>query len=82
MSIDILLKVIKWLFIMEEFLYGHFEGRAFLYNFFSYAVSETDINRFNNIFHRIKDGKLKPDGFKKLMREMNINWRLPKNYKT
>lgn len=79
-QLDILLKVIKWLFIMEDILYWHFEGRAFLYNSFSYSVSETDINKFSEIFKRIKDRKLKPEGLKKLMQEMNMAWRLPKNY--
>ncbi|MFZ6017413.1 MAG: hypothetical protein ACOYU0_07415 [Nitrospirota bacterium] len=35
---DVLLKVVKWLFIMEDIIYWHYEGRAFLYNFFAYII--------------------------------------------
>ena len=40
---DILLKVIKWLFIMEDIIYWHYEGRAFLNNFFAYVINEVGI---------------------------------------
>jgi len=39
---DILLKVIKWLFIMEDIIY-YYEGRAFLNNFFAYVINEIGI---------------------------------------
>lgn len=51
---EILLKVLKWLFIMEDILYWHFEGRAFLYNFFLYSISETNENKFNGAIDKIR----------------------------
>jgi hypothetical protein len=75
---DILLKVIKWLFIMEDVIYWHWEGRAFLYNFFSYVVNEQDVNRLNTTLSGIKEGKIKPDKLKRLLKECGKEWIVPK----
>jgi hypothetical protein len=32
-QVDILLKVLKWMFIMEDIVYWNYDGRAKLYNF-------------------------------------------------
>lgn len=32
-KIDVVLKVLKWMFIMEDIIYWNYEGRAKLYNF-------------------------------------------------
>jgi hypothetical protein len=76
-AIDILLKVIKWLFIMEDIIYWHYEGRAFLYNFFSYVVNEQDEKRLKKILDKIRKRQIKPDIIKKLLQEINVKWRDP-----
>lgn len=74
---EVLLKVIKWLFIMEDIIYWHYEGRAFLYNFFVYVTHETDNNRLNNTLSGIRKRKIKPDKIKILLKHMCIEWKLP-----
>ena len=74
---DVLLKVIKWLFIMEDIIYWHYEGRAFLYNFFVYVVNEVDDNRFENTLVGIRKRRIMPDKIKKLLEQMGIRWELP-----
>ena len=74
---DILLKIIKWLFIMEDIIYWHYEGRAFLYNFFVYATREDNESRFQDTISKIRQRKIKPDNIKRLLRECNIEWKLP-----
>jgi hypothetical protein len=32
-QIDVLLKILKWMFIMEDIVYWNYDGRAKLYNF-------------------------------------------------
>ncbi|HIE41577.1 MAG TPA: hypothetical protein EYP80_02830 [Candidatus Aenigmarchaeota archaeon] len=76
-AIDILLKVIKWLFIMEDIIYWHYEGRAFLYNFFVYAIHEEDEIRFQDTISKIRQRKIRPDNIKRLLKERNIEWKLP-----
>ena len=78
LPIDILLKVIKWMFIMEDIIYWHYEGRAFLYNFFSYVINEENESRLQDTLDKIKTGKIKPHRIKKLLEECNIQWRPPK----
>jgi hypothetical protein len=75
---DILLKVIKWLFIMEDIIYWHYEGRAFLYNFFSYVVNERNENRLQNTLSGIRERKIKPDKVKSLLKECGKEWMVPK----
>ena len=75
--IDILLKVIKWLFIMEDIIYWHYEGRAFLYNFFSYVINEPDKERLKKTLVGIRERKIKPDKIKTLLEGLGIGWRVP-----
>ena len=75
---DILLKVIKWLFIMEDIIYWHYEGRAFLYNFFSYVVNERNENRLQNTLSGIRERKIKPEKVKSLLKECGKEWMVPK----
>lgn len=72
---DVLLKVVKWLFIMEDIIYWHYEGRAFLYNFFTYVVNESDESRLKDILLGIRERKIKPDKIKKLLKECGIEWK-------
>ena len=74
---DILLKVIKWLFIMEDIIYWHYEGRAFLYNFFRYVIFERDSKILKDILDKIRQRKIKPDKIKKLLDRMEIEWENP-----
>ena len=67
--VKIFLKVVKWLFIMEDIIYWDSEGRAFLYNFLRYVAEETDEENLVRI-NEIKD----PEKLKKEMRRININW--------
>lgn len=77
-ALDVLLKVIKWLFIMEDIIYWHYEGRAFLYNFFQYAVFEIDKNRLEDTIEKIKQRKIKPEKLKKLLENMKQTWEIPR----
>nr|MDO8079360.1 hypothetical protein [Candidatus Freyarchaeota archaeon] len=72
---DILLKVIKWLFIMEDIIYWHYEGRVFLYNFFMYVISESDEDRLKDTISKIRERKLTPNNFRKLFEKLGIDWR-------
>lgn len=74
---DILLKVIKWLFIMEDIIYWHYEGRAFLYNFFAYVINEEDDDRLENTLSGIRERKVKPDKVKKLLKLCGVEWQMP-----
>ena len=74
---DVLLKVIKWLFIMEDIIYWHYEGRAFLYNFFKYVIFETNNVVLKDTLEKIRQRKIKPDKIKTLLKNMGINWEIP-----
>jgi hypothetical protein len=65
-----LLKVIKWLFIMEDIVYWDNEGRAFLFNFLRYVAAENDGERLLKALSNVKN----PDGLKSFMRKCNIEW--------
>jgi hypothetical protein len=67
---ELLLKVIKWLFIMEDIVYWDNEGRAFLFNFFSYVVSEKSKERIREALSGVKN----PDGLRSFMRKSGIEW--------
>jgi len=73
-NIEVLLKVLKWLFIMEDIVYWDNEGRAFLYNWLQYQCKETDNIRFQRAR---KDIKFKPTKLKKYLKELNLNWTQP-----
>jgi len=74
---DVLLKVIKWLFIMEDIIYWHYEGRAFLYNFFKYIIFESNEDTLEEIIAKIRRRKIKPEKIKKLLQNMQIEWENP-----
>ena len=65
------------LFIMEDIIYWHYQGRAFLYNFFVYVISETNEVRLTEILNKIRERKIKPEKIKKLLKEMDIEWEDP-----
>jgi hypothetical protein len=67
---EALLKVIKWLFIMEDIVYWDNEGRAFLFNFFSYIVNEKSKKRTREALSEVKN----PDGLRSFMRKSDIEW--------
>ena len=67
---EVLLKVIKWLFIMEDIVYWDNEGRAFLFNFFNYVVNEKDENRLREALEKVKN----PDRLRSFMRKSNVKW--------
>lgn len=66
----LLLKVIKWLFIMEDIVYWDNEGRAFLFNFFNYVVNERDEKRLVEALKTVKA----PDRLRSFMRKSGIEW--------
>lgn len=74
---DVLLKVIKWLFIMEDIIYWHYEGRAFLYNFFKFVAFETDDATLSEIIGKIRRRRLIPEKLRKLLHNRGIEWELP-----
>ena len=69
-KVEILLKVIKWLFIMEDIIYWDNEGRAFLYNFLRYVANEKSKKRLKDSLSKVKD----PDRLKSFMKKANIDW--------
>lgn len=68
--IEVILKFVKWLFIMEDIVYWDNEGRAFLFNFLRYVAKETDDNRLNEALDKVKN----PDKLKSFMRKCGIEW--------
>jgi len=76
-SSDVLLKVIKWLFIMEDIIYWHYEGRAFLYNFFRYVIFEANKEILKDTLDKIRQRKIKPDKIKKLLENIGVGWEIP-----
>lgn len=69
-KVEILLKVVKWLFIMEDIVYWDNEGRAFLFNFLRYVVNETDDSRLKDALTKVKN----PDRLKSFMKKCSIEW--------
>lgn len=67
---ETLLKIIKWLFIMEDIVYWDNEGRAFLFNFFRYVVKEPDDSRLKEALEKVKN----PDRLKSFMKKCSIEW--------
>ncbi len=67
---EILLKVIKWLFIMEDIVYWDNEGRAFLFNFLRYAATETNESRLKEALEKVKN----PDRLKSFIKKSGIEW--------
>jgi len=69
-KVDVLLKIIKWLFIMEDIVYWDNEGRAFLYNFLRYVAMETEEGRLGEALEKVKN----PDRLKSYMKKPGIDW--------
>ena len=69
-NVEFLLKVIKWLFIMEDIVYWDNEGRAFLFNFLRYYSSETSRKRLKEAMEKAKN----PDRLKSFMKKFGIDW--------
>ena len=67
---EVLLKVIKWLFIMEDIVYWDNEGRSFLFNFFKYVANENNKRRLKEALEKVKA----PDRLKSFMRKCGIEW--------
>ncbi len=69
-SIEALLKILKWLFIMEDIVYWDNEGRAFLFNFLRYVSQEKNSRILKEALSNIKD----PQRLKSFMRKTGIEW--------
>ena len=69
-EVEVLLKVVKWLFIMEDIVYWDNEGRAFLYNFLVYVANEMDEDRLEEAMLKVKD----PDRLKSFMKKAGVAW--------
>jgi len=69
-EVEVVLKIVKWLFIMEDIVYWDNEGRAFLYNFLVYVANESDENRLEEAMQKVKD----PDRLKSFMKKSGMAW--------
>ena len=69
-EVEVLLKVMKWLFIMEDIVYWDNEGRAFLYNFLVYVANEMDEDRLEEAMLKVKD----PNRLKSFMKKAGVAW--------
>jgi hypothetical protein len=69
-SVEALLKIIKWLFIMEDIVYWDNEGRAFLFNFLRYVAQEKHEKTLREALNSVNN----PDKLKSFMRKSNIEW--------
>lgn len=67
---EIILKILKWMFIMEDIVYWDVEGRAFLYNYLQYVINETDKERLEEAMEKVKT----PDRLKSFMKKAGIIW--------
>ena len=72
--VEIILKVVKWLFIMEDIIYWDTEGRAFLFNFFLYVSNESDDKRLKEALEKL-DKINNPSILKNFMKKANITWK-------
>jgi len=62
---------------MEDIIYWHYEGRAFLYNFLLYVAGEQDENRLKKTLDGIRERKVKPDKIRSLLEVCGMEWRMP-----
>lgn len=69
-KVEVILKIIKWLFVMEDIVYWDNEGRAFLFNFLRYVTKESDDGRLREALEKIKN----PDRLKSFMKKCSIEW--------
>lgn len=70
-TVEILLKVLKWMFIMEDIVYWDNEGRAFLHNYLNYVVRETDKDRLKRAKAEVT---VRPASLRKYMRQSSLEW--------
>jgi hypothetical protein len=68
--VEALLKIIKWLFIMEDIVYWDNEGRAFLFNFLRYVAQEKRERTLREALDSVKN----PDKLKSFMKKSGIEW--------
>lgn len=68
--VEVLLKIIKWLFIMEDIVYWDNEGRAFLFNFLRYVAQEKHEKTLREALGSVNN----PDKLKNFMRKSGIEW--------
>lgn len=71
-KVEHLLKIIKWLFIMEDIVYWDNEGRVFLFNFLRYVAMENSENKLKEALNKIKN----PDRLRSFMNKSGIDWML------
>ena len=69
-EVEVILKILKWMFIMEDIVYWDVEGRAFLYNFMLYVANENDENRLGEAMEKVKN----PDRLKSFMKKAGMTW--------
>ena len=69
-EVEVILKILKWMFIMEDIVYWDVEGRAFLYNFMLYVANENDENRLREAMEKVKN----PDRLKSFMKKAGMAW--------
>ncbi|MBN2020678.1 MAG: hypothetical protein JW749_10700 [Sedimentisphaerales bacterium] len=69
-STTALLKILKWLFIMEDIVYWDNEGRAFLFNFLGYVSQEKSERTLKIALNSIKN----PQKLKSFMKKAGIEW--------
>jgi len=67
---ETILKILKWMFIMEDIVYWDVEGRAFLYNYLLYVVNEEDEERLEEAMDKVNT----PDRLKSFMKKAGIIW--------
>ena len=67
---EVFLKVIKWLFIMEDIIYWHYRGREFLFNllFYNYNL----LLRNGEISRNFR----RPQDLERAMRRMGLEWQI------
>jgi hypothetical protein len=68
--VESLLKIVKWMFIMEDIVYWDNEGRAFLFNFLTYVAQEKSEKSLKEALDSVKD----PQRLKSFMKKSGIEW--------
>jgi hypothetical protein len=71
-DVETILKLIKWMFIMEDIVYWDNEGRAFLYNFLRYITMETNNKRLEEAFSN--KAEKNPNKLKSFMKKSGLEW--------
>jgi hypothetical protein len=68
--VESFLKIVKWMFIMEDIVYWDNEGRAFLFNFLKYVAQEKNEKSLSEALDSIKN----PQRLKSFMKKSGIEW--------